>query len=125
MSPPIDSIEFLAEAQRLASLNPSDEALDILHKVSTLVSDKLDAIVTVAQNQTHLVEYGEAIETSRNAEGLATDDERVANSLANLLPDVEESKETQQRDNEFTKCLEGARRKQRDKRLIDLNRVLK
>ena len=63
MSPPIDSIEFLAEAQRLASLNRYDEALDILHKVSTLVPDKLDASVTVAQIQTHLGQYGDAIET--------------------------------------------------------------
>ena len=124
MSPLIDLIEFLAEAQRLASLNRYDEALDILHKVRTLVPDKLDAVVTVVQIQIHLGEYGAAIEPCRNAEGLATDDKRVANGLANLLPDVEESKETQRRDNGFTKRIEGARRKQRDKRVIDLDRVL-
>jgi len=94
MSPLIDSIEFLAKAQRLASLNRYDEALDILYEVSTLGPDNLDTILTVAQIQTHLGEYEDAIETCRKAAGFATDDKRVATSLGNLLPHIGESKET-------------------------------
>ena len=125
MSKPIDPIDLFLEAQRLASLSQHDEALKILHEVTTLVPDHLDAILTIGQIQTHLEKYGDAIETFRKAESLAPDDKRVADSLANLLPHVVESKEIRRIDNEFTRRIENARRGQKDKRVIDLNTVLR
>lgn len=125
MSKPTDAIDLFPEAQRLASLRQYDKALEILHKLITLMPDHLDAILTIGQIQTHLGKYGDAIETFRKAESLAPDDKRVADSLANVLPHVVEKKDIKRIDNEFTRRIENSRREQKDKRVIDLNAVLK
>ena len=65
------------------------EALEALGKLLELEPQRLDALQTAGQIQSHLGKHGEAIETFRVAQNLAPDDENVAVSLIGQIMAVD------------------------------------